>query len=501
MSEKIDYKLIREFSQKLKNDTNFEISKNALFGNDLYDLVIDRKCTLEENNKICLNLRSDNVKITNQKNSGRCWIFATLNMVRDYILDKYNCENFELSKSYIAYFDKYEKANFFLRKVVENKKKKIDEKLWLFLNDDPVSDGGYFETSLNLIKKYGLVPQNIMPETFASKNTTNINKIIDLKLKEACLKIENEMCLAECYLIQKETMKTISKILDLFYGEIPTTFNVEIENKDSKNKKIIFKNVTPQTFLKKIKFNLDNYVTFLCSPMKKIKSNQKYEIKHTEFVEGFNNISFYNVDKTLFKFLLIAMLFSKKSCWFACDIDHFFDKNFGIWNTNMYDFDDFFGINFSKDIEELMLWNFVSGNHAMLFQGLDYDKEKWKNIKKRKSLTKQENNISKLYKLIDLFKINRFLVENSWGEKNGNKGMYIIDYEWFEKYVYEIVVDLSVIKKFCKNMKIFTKKEQLNLFKLNKNNNLYKLLLDEILNSKEELINIWDSINLKTSLK
>lgn len=499
-NKKINLEKIKIYDDFLNKDVEFKISQNALIKNNLKDVLKNIKIVNKLNDNFSCNAKIDSTKITDQKNSGRCWIFATLNMIRDHMVKKYNMENFEFSQSYIDFYDKLEKSNFFLNKMIQLKDKELDDRNIQILLDNPAGDGGYFEMAANLIQKYGLVPISEMPDSFASKNTTYYNKLIDIKLKQATIEIRNTKDEIECMKIKDETLKKVFEILVYFYGEPPVSFDVELKDKDKKEKIRIWRDLTPIKFFKKIDFNLSDFVSVTCTPYKKIKKNQMYSIKNTNYMYEKNNLSFLSVDKTTFKLLIISMLANKKSLWFGCDVNHFFNIKDGVWDTELYDYKNFFNLNFYEDLSKLIEYRHIAGNHAMVFQGFDYDEEKWKKAKKAFFSKNKTINLNDFDKLIQQLEIKKWNVENSWGDKNGNKGMFVISNNWFEKYVYEIIISKNNLKEYLNEPTILTKKEYSSFKAKNKKEKtdfFYEKYLNMGLNTKPIELERWDPFNKK----
>lgn len=498
-TKKVNLEKLFEYEQSLLNNNDFVVSQNALVNNHLYEVLLDINRLKRMDDNFSHNIRNDGAKITDQKQSGRCWIFATLNTIRDKFISDYNLENFEFSQSYIAFYDKLEKANYFLNLMIEHKDTELSDRTLSNLLSDPVSDGGYFQMAQNLIQKYGLVPKSEMPDTFIAKNTYFLNKIIDVKLKQATIEIRNNPHNEEKITdIKNSTLNEIYKILSYCYGEIPETFDIELKNKDKKDKTKKWYGLTPKTFLKKINFDFDDYIAVVHTPYKKIKPFQNYKLKYSAFVHEKGDLNFTTVDKTSFKMLALAMLYQNKSFWFACDVDHYMNRNLGIFDNKLYDFDNFFDIEFNKDISTHIEYRHVGSNHAMVLQGFDLDDKKWQKtkaayFKKHKSL-----DCDNFEDLVNLLPINKWNIENSWGDKNGNKGLFLMSNEWFENYTYEIIISKKAFKEFLKKPNFLSKKD-FSLIKRKtkdaKHDYLFEKHLNKAINTKPIYLDLWHPFN------
>lgn len=493
---------IKEFASELEKDSLFISVRNALTKTKVSEIVIDYK----ENNNLSHEFSRDfllsSATITDQNMSGRCWLFATLNMIRDKFAKDNKIDNFEFSQSYCAFWDKLERANAFLDNIVKTARLDIDDRLIYTLLQLCNSDGGFFSMSVDIITKYGLVPKNVMPDSFAAQNTTLMNKLLDLKLKQGAKNLRNAVAQGLDVIKEREKILfDVYKILVMCYGRIPKIFDFEYASKDSKGNKIIkrFKGITPLQMLKKTKFDLNDYVTIASSPYKKLKYNQMYEIEYVTSVTEKPNVSFLNVDKNVFKLLTFIMIDSKLPIWFGCDVDHFGDRQKGWWDDKSFDFESAFGQRFKTDIANQIEFRHTSTNHAMSLIGMDYDVDKTKtNIKNHLSKVKKFD-YENFVELAKQLKINRWKVENSWGAKNGNKGFYVISDSWFDKYVSEIVVSKKVLSEWLKNP-TFLDKGQFSKFKDKdlkgkKNEWLFQKLIGSGLKTKAIVLKAWSPVS------
>lgn len=495
---------IKDHSNEIEKDPLFISVRNALTKNKVPEIVVNYK----DNNNLSNEFSIDNINststITNQNMSGRCWLFATLNMIRDKFAKDNKIENFEFSQSYCAFWDKFERANAFLDNIAKTARLDIDDRLVNSLFSMCNSDGGFFSMSVDVISKYGLVPKSVMPDSFSAQNTLVMNKLVEAKLKQGAKAIRNAVAQGlDVIKERKKILFDIYKILVMCYGEMPKSFDFEYYTKDSKGKKVVkrFKNVTPLQMLKKTKFDLNDYVTITTSPYKKLKYNQMYELEYTSSITEKNDVNFLNVDRNTFKLLTFAMVDSKTPIWFACDVDHFGDRQKGWWDDKSYDFESAFGMKFETNIaNQVEFWQ-VSANHAMSLVGMDYDAEKTKaNIKSYFAKNKKFDYES-FKELAKQLKINRWKIENSWGSKNGNKGFFVMTDSWFDKYVVDIVVSKKALAQWLKNPS-FLEKSQLSKLKDKdlkgkKDIWLYEKLIGEGLKTKPIGLKPWSPLNIQ----
>lgn len=498
----INLKDIQEYAIELQKDSLFISVRNALSKNKVSEIVIDYK----ENNKLSNDFSKDflnsTAMVTNQNMTGRCWLFATLNMIRDKFAKENKIDNFEFSQSYNAFWDKLERANTFLENIIKTARLDIDDRTIYTLLELCNSDGGFFSMSVDIISKYGLVPKSVLPDSFSAQNTTVLNKLIELKLKQGAKNLRNSV--AQGLDVAKEKEKIlyeIYKILVMCYGEMPKIFDFEYVIKDAKGNKIVkrFKDYTPLQLLKKTRFDLNDYVTIASSPYKKLKYNQMYEIGYMNSVIEKSNVNFLNVEKNVFKLLAFAMMDSSIPIWFSCDVDHFGDRQKGWWDDKSFDFDSAFNQKFKTDIANHIEYRHVSTNHAMSLVGMDYDVDKTKNCIKSHLSKVKKFNYEVFVNLAKHLKINRWKIENSWGSKNGNKGFYVMSDSWFDKYVLEIVVSKKALLEWLKKPS-FIEKTQFSKFKdvgLNgkKNEWLFKKLIGDGLKTKAIILKPWSPVS------
>ncbi len=371
----------------------------------LVDLIqdVDTKLTDE----FSINIKTHNV--TDQKASGRCWSFAGLNILREKVIEKCNLDNFELSGGYIAFYDKLERFNILLERLITYKKdnKNLYDRYVSSLLENGMTDGGYFTQFTNLVDKYGVVPEYIFPETFSSSNTYEINEILSRLLRKFYLELEtidDENDLKSKYLNQA------FNVLASVYGIPPEKFDFEYI--DKKGKYHIDKNITPKEFCDKyIGINLtQDYVEVSSYQDEKFKYNNLYmEEESSRMSEKDNNITL-NLSPKEFQNLIIKQLKAKEPVYFYCSTTS--KRVDGIWIDIMERYGEIFGIDLKIDHNSILKTNALTNCHAMLITGAN---------------------------IID-GKITKWKIENSWGNKYGKQGYCVATNDWINKYVYRIVI-------------------------------------------------------------
>lgn len=403
--------MLKKFSTKFNSDNINLIKKNAISNNKLVEVIKNVQKTQMRNNVFFKEI-DVKVKNTNQKRSGRCWIFAFLNIIRLEMIKKYKLEEtFELSQNYLFFWDKLEKSNFFLQTIIETKKHKTDSRLIQHLLTEPVSDGGQWNMLVNIVNKYGIIPKCCMNETYSSSNTGELDYVLNTKLRDMAYDIRTNTMSSK----KIETfMEDIYKTLVFFLGEPPRKINWEYYStiKDKSTYKII-KNISPVQFYKKhIPFDINDMVCLVNAPCKSKPFHNLYDLKYFgNTIEG-KKSNFINIPINDMINIAKKSINGNKAIWFGCDVDQYADDNQGILDIEYFNYESMFG-KFDKMKKGERLDYCVSRiTHAMIIKG--YDKI---------------NN-----------KITKWLIENSWGDKNEVEGNLIMSNDWFKEFVYEIVV-------------------------------------------------------------
>lgn len=354
--------------------------------------------------------------ITNQKHSGRCWMFAALNMIRIEIMKNLNLKTMEISESYTMFYDKLEKANFFLNSIIDTVDEPLDGRTVAFLLKDPMQDGGQYDMIKFLIQKYGIVPKEAMQEVANTENTVSLDRIVDKKLKEFARDLRNAhdegKSVEELYQMEEEMMATIYKMVAISVGVPPKKFTFEARDKD--NKFVRISNITPQEFFEKYaKINLDDYVSVINAPTKDKPYYKSYTVKFLGNVYG-KNVKYVNLPIEVLKRLAVAQMQDGDSVWFGSDVLQYSDRQKGILDTDLKAYDKLFGTEFNLNKAERLDYAESVMNHAMLLTGVNLDDEG---------------------------KPNRYRVENSWGKDVGKDGFFTMSDKWFDEYVYQVVVN------------------------------------------------------------
>ena len=427
MSKKITTKKINEYSKKFSSSKSYESSMNALTRSKLEDVAMDWETFRKIDHTYSDVISTEMKQVTNQKSSGRCWGFAALNLMRIELAKKYNLSNFEFSQSYFMFYDKLEKANYFLESILSTLDEKSDSRLMSWLVASPIQDGGQWDMFVNLMEKYGIVPQSVMPESFHSSNSRSMNQLITRQLRKfaSILRHENNngIILNDLRKMKLEMMQSIYNMLCMFIGKPPESFDWQV--RDKKNKFLRFNNLSPLDFYKKnVGVKLADKVCLIHCPMRDKKMNELYTIKYLGNVVEGQIIKYLNVNLDDMKRYSIKSLKNNEAVWFGCDVGKMFHRDVGVMDSDLYNYELTFGIDSEMDKATRLEYGDSQMTHAMLFTGVD--------LKSKKPV--------------------KWRVENSWGPKGGCKGYYLMTDKWFDQYNYEVVIDKEYLPESIKKM-------------------------------------------------
>ena len=420
MDKSISLDMIKSYKKNSSSDLSLKLSRNAATHNEITDLAMDwdeyRKIDHTFSEQI-----TGEMKITNQRSSGRCWGYAGLNLFRIYLGRKHNLRNFEFSQTYFMFWDKLEKSNYFLNSVIETASETWDSRLMMHLLHSPIQDGGQWDMWVNLINKYGVVPKSEMPETYQSGKSMRMNRMITRKLREYAKELRdsiNKQKSEEVYTLKNTMLSTIYKMLVIHLGEPPESFNWQV--RDKKKGFHRFKNLTALSFFKEhVGIELNDLVCLINCPMSDKEYDRVYTVEFLGNVIEGNPIRYLNVEIDVLKNASVESIKNNDPVWFGCDVGKYLHRTHGVMDTKLFDFNLFYGTEFSLDKGSRLEYGESKMTHAMLFTGVDLDSN-GKPIKWR--------------------------VENSWGERNGEKGYYIMSDEWFDQYLYEVVVSKKYLE-------------------------------------------------------
>lgn len=403
----------------------------STYKNTPTDIALHNAISNNDINKIAINTQAKNSfdthfshrvptkGITDQKSSGRCWLFTGLNVLRAQAIKEHNLPELNLSQNFNFFYDQLEKANLFLQAIIDTRHLPIDDKTvdWLFTN--PISDGGQYTGISEIITKYGVVPAEVMLETSSSNSTSRMRQLIALKLKEFGLKLRRDFndntSAEELNKAKIDMLSQIYRILALNLGVPPTEFTWT--RRDAKGNPIDTRTYTPLSFYNEYFGNnlKDDYVMLMNDPTREYY--KLYEIEYDRHNYDGKNWTYVNLPVEDIKRMAIASIKDSTAMYFSCDVGKFFDRDRGVLDTNLYDYESLFGTTFSMNKRDRILTHSSASSHAMTLIAVDLDSDD-KPIK--------------------------WMVENSWGP-GPNNGHLIITDKWFDEYMFRLVVDKKYI--------------------------------------------------------
>ncbi len=404
---------IQEIHSSLTMTPPLKATQNALADHMISDLAINREKALA-NDDLFTHVIKNPGSITDQERSGRCWLFAGLNILRPQVMNKFNMKDFTLSQAYEDFWDKVERANRALELAVALSKEPLDSRKNMHLLKSPMDDGGDWNYVLGLVDKYGVVPQEVMPDTFSASHTDQMNKLLNTEVRKGVLALREAVRKGEpaskLQQIKMGTLTHVYKILVLCMGEPPQTFRWRYTGKDGKVSP--FKTYTPRSFYNEfVGSDLHNYECFVNYPGKPM--HERLQWAWDRDMADHPDLSAVNITSEEMSDMAKASVLADQVVWFAADAGAQGNRKAGLWAEDAEDYDDLFGLNFTMDKKDALETLDGAPDHAMVFVGVDIQNDKpdkWK-------------------------------VENSWGKKAGKEGFFTIDQGWFQKHVYEIIVD------------------------------------------------------------
>ena len=436
MNNNIDKNTIRVFNKNTQADKRNIAVRNASFRNDLQEISMDWEYFRQLDHNFS-NIVSGEMPTTNQKSSGRCWGFAGLNLFRIYLGRKHNLKDFQFSQSFFMFWDKLEKSNYFLESIINTADKHWNSRLVMYLLNAPIQDGGQWDMWVNLVNKYGVVPQSEMPESFSSSRSMRMNRMITRKLRENAIILRGlknkEASFDDINDEKNQMLEQIYKMLVIHLGNPPNSF--DWQTRDKKKNFLRFENLDPNSFYNEhIGLKLDDYVCLINCPMSDKEYNKVYTVDYLGNVIEGNSIRYLNVESEDMKRATINSLKDDQPVWFGCDVSKHFHRELGVMDIDLFDYDSFYDLKFGMDKASRLEYGDSQMTHAMLFTGVDLDTKgnpkKWR-------------------------------VENSWGNKGGDKGYHIMTDKWFDEYNYEVVVHKDHIPQ--KLLDLYLKEEPIHL--------------------------------------
>lgn len=410
--------LTKEFTDQLyanyEENVKYAALENAVTHNGIHASLETRKSAVENTPVFSLDLTKD--KVTNQKASGRCWMFAALNTFRHKMISSFQLEDFELSQAHTFFWDKYEKSNWFLEQVIATADQELTSRKVAFLLQTPQQDGGQWDMVVSLFEKYGVVPKSVYPESISSSNSRELNTYLNKLLRQDAQILRDLIhsgADSEAVSSKKQALlQEIFNFLAMSLGLPPREFDFSYRDKD--NQFHSESGLTPQSFYKKyVDLQLDDYVSIINAPTTDKPYGKSYTVDMLGNVVGSRPVRYLNVPMDRLKELAIAQMKAGETVWFGSDVGQVSNRKAGILATDVYDFEAGMDIHLTQDKAGRLDYAESLMTHAMVLTGVDLDEagqsRKWK-------------------------------VENSWGDKVGTDGYFVASDAWMDEYTYQIVV-------------------------------------------------------------
>ena len=410
----ISQEMLDRFANDNKMNGSERAIKNALAAGPVANLALNQDNQVEQDTYFSNSVPSKG--ITDQESSGRCWLFTGLNVLRAKMINEQKLvSGMEFSQNYLFFFDQLEKSNLFLQAIIDTRKKPMDDQTVMWLFQHPLSDGGTFTGVADLVAKYSIVPKGVMPETYSSRNTSQFTTFLKRKLREDALALR-----ADTKASDKALQAQKEKYLSEIYHMLTLGFGTPVKEfmwapKDTNGKMTSApKKYTPRSFYEEF-INLDlqnDYIMLMTDPTRDYWKT--YEIQYDRHTYDGHNWLYLNVPMEDIKEAAIASIKDSTMMYFSCDVSKFLDRKRGIADLQNFDYDEIFGVHFGMDKAQ-RIRSFDSGStHAMTLKAVDLD-ENGKPVK--------------------------WEVENSWGASSGHQGHIIMTDEWFDNYMFRLVIN------------------------------------------------------------
>lgn len=418
--KEIKLETLQKIEKEYLSDKSSAIARHALTNTDIAIAASSKDCVKDMDFNFDIDIKT--MAVNNQKSSGRCWIFAACNVMREIIAKKLGAGSFKLSQSYIAFYDKLEKLNYVLNALIETIDSDYDDRTVQFLVQSGVGDGGQWDMLVNVVKKYGICPKNAFVETFTSNNTRILNSLLNAELRRFASEsrlVKAKKGIEAVEELKDSYVKRFYKALVSCYGIPPKEFDLKYT--DAKGKYKVLKGYNPQKFFNEfVGDEIDNYVSCINAPTKSKPFNKSYTVKYLGNVSGGKIVKHLNLPMERLKELIIAQLKDERIVWFGSDVASYGDRMRGVWNDQEFDFKSLLDLDIKMEKGESLDFRSSAMNHAMCITGVAFDTKgvptKWK-------------------------------IENSWGEDRGYKGYFIMSASWFDQYTYQAVVDKKYLTK------------------------------------------------------
>lgn len=421
MAKELTLRRIEAYEKAFREKKELEVATNAARRSGLREASVNDEALKGVRNIFSIDVEAGD--ITNQRQSGRCWMFAGLNIIRPILAKKLNVKSVELSEAYLQFYDKLEKANFFLERIIELRNEKADSRLNSYVINFMTGDGGHFRMWANLVKKYGVIPHELMPDNVNAKNTLALNALLQELLGSDAKDLRNYFAkggsLEGASKKKEKMLQDIYQLLAISLGIPPKSFVYEYKDKDGKFVRL--EEMTPQRFYEEyIGLDLDEYMPLCDVPVEGWEKGKIYTTHYFGGIEGQLNSDYFQVGTPEMKKAVVRSLKEGEVVWFGADVSAQSLAKDGYLVNDSLAYGKLLGLDFPADKADRLAYGISSCNHAMTFTGVNIDEAK---------------------------KPNRWKVANSWGKDNGLDGYFIMDDAWFDEFVYSVYVNKKYVRK------------------------------------------------------
>jgi bleomycin hydrolase len=393
----------------------YRLAQNAVTRVGADDVTINRE--IINNTDQSMSTVLDDWKVTDQEHSGRCWLFAGLNLLRAGAAKKMGLKEFEFSQNYAMFWDKFERANYFLEAFIETADRDVDDRTVAFLLESVADDGGQWNMFVALVNKYGLVPKGFMPETQSSSSTGGMNSVLRTLLRQGARSVREASATQgteAARAAKAEVLRAVYRVLCIHLGTPPERFDWQWMDKDRAFHRDGV--LTPREFAAKyVDLPVSDFVCLVHDPRPSSPAGQTFTVQYLGNVLGAPPVIYLNVDVSFMKDIAARTLQGGEPVWFGCDVGKMMSSEYGIWDANLYNVSSLYDTVFTLGKADRLIYHETQMTHAMLFTGvdvLDGVTRKWR-------------------------------VENSWGSDKGKDGFYTMNDSWFDEYVFEIAARRS----------------------------------------------------------
>lgn len=421
---------LAELRSGFEKTSAYRLMQNAVTQVSLDDVAVNR--SVVTNTDHTFSYRLDDWAVTNQKRSGRCWIFAGLNLFRVGAMKAMNLSEFEFSQNHTLFWHKLERSNYFLEAIIETADRPVDDRTVAWLLSDPVADGGQWNMFVNIVQKHGLVPKAAMPETESSSNTGRMNTNLRAILRNGAKSIRDiyeassakasKGSLDQMREAKYNTLAVVYRVLCIHLGTPPEKFDWQWNDKD----KVFHRDgeMTPQQFAAKyVTLPMDEYVCLVNDARESSPFGRTFTVEYLGNVVGGEIVKYLNVDIETMKDVAMRTIMDGEPVWMGCDVGKMMERDLGLWDAEIFDYEGVYDAQYTMDKAGRLLYHGTRMTHAMLFTGVD------------------------VIDGADGPEPRRWRVENSWGDGSGHKGFYVMNDSWFAEYMFEIAARKSYLSK------------------------------------------------------